>query len=83
MNDEIKEILEELEDNIPIEYIRSCDSPDGLGHYEQDIESWQYKLLDYITNLQQENERLKAQLTDTEWEYQNTRCKYEKQYKKE
>ena len=40
------------------------------------------EILDLITNLQHENEKLKAQLTDTEWEYQNTRCKYEKQYKK-
>lgn len=40
------------------------------------------ELINYITNLQQENERLKVQLTDTEWQWQNTRCKYEKQYKK-
>ena len=54
--------------------------PDNVKFVLEEINS--NILRNYITNLQQENERLKAQLTDTEWQYQNTRCKYEKQYKK-
>lgn len=74
MNDEIKEILAYFE-----EYVKITDM-----HDSEPMLNWKDLkiVLDYITNLQQENERLKAQLTDTEWEYQNTRCKYEKQYKK-
>ena len=59
MNNEIKEILEALKDNIPIEEYRSEGTSDGLTHYEEDKDSWQYKLLDYIFNLQEENERFK------------------------
>ncbi|MBO7611080.1 MAG: hypothetical protein J6T23_02590 [Elusimicrobia bacterium] len=58
MKEEIKRIIEELKDNIPIEECRSEGTSDGLTHYEEDKDSWQYKLFDYITNLQQENERL-------------------------
>ena len=94
MKDEIKEILDILK--------KCYDLKDE--NFDNYITLYQLGLLlDYITNLQQENERLKennqnmqeemarvweenerlkAQLTDTEWEYQNTRCKYEKQYKK-
>ena len=61
MQEEIKEILEKLKDNIPIEEYRSEGTSDGLTHYEEDKDSWQYKLLDYITNLQEENERLKIE----------------------
>ena len=56
MNNEIKRIIEELKDNIPIEEYRSEGTSDGLTHYEEDKDSWQYKLLDYITNLQQKYE---------------------------
>ena len=59
MTEEIKRIIEELKDNIPIEEYRSEGTSDGSTHYEEDKDSWQYKLLDYITNLQQENEKLK------------------------
>ena len=53
MIEEIKRIIEELKDNIPIEECRSEGTSDGLTNYEEDKDSWQYKLLDYITNLQQ------------------------------
>ena len=59
MQEEIKEILEKLKDNIPIEEYRSEGTSDGLTHYEEDKDSWQYKLLDYITNLQEELEEEK------------------------
>lgn len=63
MNDEIKEILEKLKDNIPIEECRSEGTSDGLVHYGEDEDSWQYKLLDYITKLQ---EKLKVSQTNEE-----------------
>lgn len=56
MTEEIKRIIEKLKDNIPIEEYRSEGTSDGLTHYEEDKDSWQYKLLDYITNLQEELE---------------------------
>ena len=62
MKDEIKEILGKLKDNIPIEEYRSEGTSDGLTHYEEDKDSWQYKLLDYITNLKEENEHLRTEL---------------------
>jgi len=77
MNDEIKEILDYLKDEN--DYIEDF----GISYKRIHIDNGDLKiLLSYINNLQQENEKLKAQLTNTEWEYQNTRCKYEKQYKK-
>ena len=66
MKDEIKIILEKLKDNIPIEEYRSEGTSDGLTHYEKDKDSWQYKLLDYITNLQEENKELKKKITFNE-----------------
>ena len=56
MTEEIKRIIEELKDNIPIEEYRSEGTSDGLTHYEEDKDSWQYKLLDYITNLKKDLE---------------------------
>ena len=77
MNDEIKEILDKLKDD------DWYDELDLTGDKWIELKQTETKqILDYITSLQKENKRLKAQLTDTEWEYQNTRCKYEKQYKK-
>lgn len=55
--EELKEVLQNLYHNIPIDYTRSCDSSDGIGHYEEDEESWQYKLYKYITNLQHQLEQ--------------------------
>ena len=60
MTEEIKEILEKLKDNIPIEEYRGEGTSDGLTHYEEDKDSWQYKLLNYITNLKKENEKLQT-----------------------
>lgn len=39
-----KQALEDLENNIPYDYCRSCDSPDGLYHEYIDEDSWQYKI---------------------------------------
>lgn len=58
----IGKMLENLKDNIPVEYVRSCDTSDGIGYYEEDTESWQYQLYNYITNLQ-------SQLKETETAY--------------
>ena len=51
MNDEIKEILETIKKCIET-------NDDNIESFLIDIEKWK-DLLDYITNLQQENERLK------------------------
>jgi len=34
----------DLENNIPYDYCRSCDSPDGLYHEWLDEDSWQYRI---------------------------------------
>lgn len=39
-----KQALEDLENNIPYDYCRSCDSSDGLYHEYIDDDSWQYKI---------------------------------------
>lgn len=43
-----KEIIDKainiIKQEIPEEYIRSCDTSDGTGRYELDTESWQYKV---------------------------------------
>ena len=51
----IEEMLEKLKDNIPVEEYRSEGTDDNLTHYEEDKDSWQYKLYNYITNLQEKN----------------------------
>lgn len=38
------EALRELENNIPYDYCRSCDSSDGLYHEWMDEDSWQYRI---------------------------------------
>lgn len=55
---EIEDLLETIKYNIPIEEYRSEGTSDGLCHYELDEDSWQYKTLEYIKNLQQENKQL-------------------------
>lgn len=57
-NKEIEELLNELKDNIPEDYIRSVDTKEGIGRYELDINSWQYKLLSYIETLENRNKEL-------------------------
>lgn len=59
---EIQELLKTLKFNIPCEYIRSCDTGDGIGRYEEDEYSWQYKLYIYINQLQEENQELKEKI---------------------
>lgn len=58
MKDEIKKLLEKLKDDIPQEEYRSEGTSDGLTHYEEDKDSWQYKLYNYITKLQDRNKEL-------------------------
>lgn len=43
-----KEASNILKDYIPDEYIRSCDTSDGIGRYELDTESWQYKIYEIL-----------------------------------
>lgn len=59
---EIKDLLNTIEYNIPIEEYKSEGTSDGLCHYELDEESWQYKTLKYVQEIQQENQQLKEQL---------------------
>lgn len=54
MSEELEELLETLKYNIPEDYIRSCDTSDGIGYYEIDTESWQYKLYYYVNKLKSE-----------------------------
>ncbi len=39
-----KRARQDLENNLPYDYCRSCDSPDGLYHEWIDEDSWQYKI---------------------------------------
>ena len=63
MNDEIKEILHNIKE--------CCDihKDENWAVYQKDKI---YQLLDYITNLQQENEGLKEQNNDLRKIYRNT-----------
>lgn len=72
MNNEIKKLLEDLKSNIPIEEYRSEATSDGLTHYEEDKDSWQYRLLDYITNLQKEKIQLVKQRDNYKSKVENT-----------
>lgn len=63
---EIEDLLNTIEDNIPIDEIRSVDTASGLTEYELDEESYQYQSLKYIKELQQENKQLKEQLQQSE-----------------
>lgn len=94
MNDEIKEIkinkfnksITFINNGIAFSQFGIADEIlDLITNLQQEIERQskaQVILDDMLADYKRENERLKAQLTDTEWEYQNTRFKYEKQYKK-
>jgi len=64
--EEINKLLEELKYNIPQDYVRSCDTTDGIGYYEDDEYSWQYQLHRYITNLQNQVEKLTQENNDLE-----------------
>ena len=51
-NRQLKEVIEKaiemIKDYIPEEYVRSCDTGDGIGRYELDTESWQYKVYEIL-----------------------------------
>ena len=75
MNKEIKEILEDLKDMN--NYSNFVDSQYGGSDYYYLLEKKESKqLLDYITNLQQENERLKEanKILEENWEQYMMRC---------
>lgn len=44
----INEVIEIIKDYIPEDYVRSCDTGDGIGRYELDTESWQYKVYEML-----------------------------------
>lgn len=44
----IDKAIEMIKDYIPEEYVRSCDTSDGIGRYELDTESWQYKVYEML-----------------------------------
>lgn len=51
-NQKYKEVIDKaieiIKDYIPEEYIRSCDTEDGIGRYELDTESWQYRVYEIL-----------------------------------
>ena len=62
MNNEIKEILDKLNNINNYDYSETCDNKNNVIEKEYDIYLSKKEtdlLLDYITNLQQENERIK------------------------
>ena len=63
MNNEIKEILDRLERIDHKEYSCGFEFADS-GSFDEDCRCFEErkKMADYITNLQQENERLKAKI---------------------
>ena len=62
MNEE--KLIEILKDNIPDDYIRGCDTADGIGKYITDKDSWQYQLYVYVSKLQNNWNELKKWLED-------------------
>lgn len=44
----IEKAIEMINDYIPEEYVRSCNTGDGIGRYELDTESWQYKVYEIL-----------------------------------
>lgn len=72
MNEEIKEILDRL-NNIPMGELYACCLEDSECKL----------LLDYITNLQEENEILKLDVITTEKNYNNFKDMYEKHIKED
>lgn len=48
----IDKAIEMIKDYIPEEYVRSCDTGDGIGRYELDTESWQYKVYEILKEVE-------------------------------
>ena len=59
-----KKLIEILKDNIPDDYIRGCDTTDGIGKYITDKDSWQYQLYVYVSKLQNNWNELKKWLEE-------------------
>lgn len=60
------EALRELENNIPYDYCRSCDSSDGLYHEWIDEDSWQYRIKMLLEEKDKEIERLNNIINEIE-----------------
>lgn len=58
MQDSETRARQDLENNIPYDYCRSCDSSDGLYHEYVDEDSWQYKIKMLLEEKDKEIERL-------------------------
>lgn len=54
--DKVKEVhnkaIEIIKDNIPEEYVRSCDTADYIGRYELDTDTWQYKVYEMLKEVE-------------------------------
>lgn len=48
----IDKAIEIIKDNIPEEYVRSCDTADYIGRYELDTETWQYKVYEMLKEVE-------------------------------
>lgn len=57
-----EKVLTDLENNIPYDYCRSCDSEDGLYHQYIDEDSWQYKVKMLLKEKDIEIERLRKDI---------------------
>lgn len=40
-----------LKDNIPSEWVRSCDTSDGIGFYEENEDSWEYQVAQMVDTI--------------------------------
>ena len=48
----IDKAIEIIKDNIPEEYVRSCDTADYIGRYELDTDTWQYKVYEMLKEVE-------------------------------
>lgn len=48
LHNKIDKVIEILKEHFVEEYIRSCDTSDGVGRYEIDTEHWTYKVYEQL-----------------------------------
>ena len=48
LHNKIDKVIEILKEHFVEEYIRSCDTSDGVGRYEIDTEHWTYKAYEIL-----------------------------------
>lgn len=48
LKNKIEKVIEILKEHFVEEYIRSCDTSDGVGRYEIDTEHWTYKAYEQL-----------------------------------